>query len=89
MIRLKPADLPDPLAELLIFRLLAKVADRPADRLSPIIGDTSHDQRVECFQVGRSQPDIPRVCFPQPQRPGVQATRWPTTLLNGDHGLGE
>ena len=65
MNRSKPVGLPDPFAELLIFGLLAETGQHPADRGRAIIGDARHDQRVECFQVGRSQPDVHTRCFPQ------------------------
>jgi hypothetical protein len=61
----EPTGLLDPLAELLIFGLLAETGQYPADRGRAIIGDTRHDQRVQCFQVGRSQPDVHTRCFRQ------------------------
>jgi hypothetical protein len=63
--RSQPPDLPGPLAELLIFGLLAEAGQHPADRGRAIIGDARHDQRVECFQVGRSQPHVHARCFRQ------------------------
>src|SRR5580658_1478779 len=63
--RSKPVSLPDPLAELLIFGLQTETGQHPADRVRAIIGDTRHDQRVECFQVGWSQPGGHMGCFPE------------------------
>jgi len=54
-LRSKPVDLADPLAELLIFGLFAETGQHQANRVRTIIGDTRHDQRVDCFQSGRSQ----------------------------------
>jgi len=64
-LRSKPVDFPDPLAELLIFGLLAETGQHQADRVRAIIGDTRHDQRVECFPPGRSLPGGHMRCFPQ------------------------
>ena len=61
----KPFGFPDPLAELLIFGLLAETGQHKADRGRAIIGDARHDQRVECLQAGRSQPDIHTRCLRQ------------------------
>ena len=64
-LRSKPVDLPDPLAELLIFGLLAETGQHQTNRVRAIIGDTRHDQRVDCFQSGRSEVGGHMRCFPQ------------------------
>jgi hypothetical protein len=90
--RSQPAGLPDPLAELFIFGLLAETGQHPADRVRAIIGDTRQDQRVECFQVGRSQPDVhPRCCrqflFPYIRYPLADYQAAPGTVAPAGDGV--